>query len=92
MSGYVKRRTPTPVRKITRIRGISTVEKLPQDPPYSYVFGIDYADEVREIGIFTPHESLPAERDFDRQFLRIVSSGVHGREEYFTRNPKLPLA
>lgn len=45
------------------------------------------AGEVREIGILTPHESLPPRRDFRRQFLRIVSSGVHGREEYFTQNP-----
>lgn len=27
-----------------------------------------------------------------RQFLRIVSSGVHGREPYFTVNPKLEAA
>lgn len=45
------------------------------------------AGEVREIGILTPHESLPVKEDFERQFLRIVSSGVHGREEYFTINP-----
>lgn len=47
------------------------------------------AGDVYDIGIFTPHESLPAARNFDRQFLRIVSSGVHGREPYFTENPKL---
>lgn len=40
-----------------------------------------------EIGILTPHESLPVKKNFNRQFLRIVGSGVHGREEYFTRNP-----
>lgn len=45
------------------------------------------AGEVRRIGIFTPHESLPVKRTFKRQFLRIVSSGVHGREAYFTKNP-----
>lgn len=43
--------------------------------------------EVREIGILTPHESLPVKQDMYRQFLRIVSSGVHGREDYFTENP-----
>lgn len=43
--------------------------------------------EVREIGILTPHESLPVKHDMQRQFLRIMSSGVHGREEYFTENP-----
>lgn len=43
--------------------------------------------EVREIGILTPHESLPVKRDVHRQFLRIVSAGVHGREDYFTVNP-----
>lgn len=45
------------------------------------------AGEVHEIGILTPHESLPAKENYLRQFLRIVSSGVHGREKYFTENP-----
>ena len=45
------------------------------------------AGEVCRIGILTPHESLPLQRDCNRQFLRIISSGVHGREEYFTQNP-----
>lgn len=45
------------------------------------------AGDVHKIGILTPHESLPVRRDFNRQFLRIVSSGVQGREEYFTINP-----
>lgn len=45
------------------------------------------AGEVHEIGILTPHESLPVRQSVNRQFLRIVGSGVHGREEYFTRNP-----
>lgn len=49
------------------------------------------AGEVAEIGILTPHESLPVASDFKRQFLRIVSVGVHGREEYFTRNPLVPF-
>lgn len=48
------------------------------------------AGEVAEIGILTPHESLPVKRDADRQFLRIVGAGVRGREPYFTRNPLLP--
>jgi hypothetical protein len=48
------------------------------------------AGDVHEIGIFTPHESLSVQTDFNRQFLRIVSSGVHGREKYFTENPILP--
>ena len=47
------------------------------------------AGEVHRIGILTPHESLPVKATFNRQFLRIVSSGVHGREPYFTRNPLL---
>lgn len=47
------------------------------------------AGEVRRIGIFTPHESLPVQCTVERQFLRIVSSGVHGREPYFTANPLL---
>jgi hypothetical protein len=49
------------------------------------------AGEVHDIGILTPHESLPVLQDFNRQFLRVISSGVHGREEYFTRNPLVPL-
>lgn len=44
------------------------------------------AGEVHEIGILTPHESLPVNADTNRQFLRIISSGVHGREPYFTKN------
>ena len=42
--------------------------------------------DVHQIGILTPHESLPVKQSFDRQFLRIISSGVHGREPYFTQN------
>lgn len=45
------------------------------------------AGEVHQIGILTPHESLPMKMDANRQFLRILSSGVHGREPYFTINP-----
>ncbi len=45
------------------------------------------AGEVYRIGVLTPHESMPVMHNFNRQFLRIVSSGVHGREEYFTLNP-----
>jgi hypothetical protein len=48
------------------------------------------AGDVHRIGILTPHESLPVRQTFQRQFLRIVSSGVHGREPYFTVNPLLP--
>lgn len=45
---------------------------------------------VHRIGILTPHESLPMRHGGRRQFLRIVSSGVHGREPYFTKNPMMP--
>lgn len=45
------------------------------------------AGEVYEIGILTPHESLPVQKTENRQFLRIVGRGVHGREPYFTENP-----
>ena len=48
------------------------------------------AGDVHKIGIFTPHESLPVESDTNRQFLRIISSGVYGREPYFTKNRLLP--
>ena len=47
------------------------------------------AGEVQKIGILTPHESLPIKEQKTRQFLRIVSSGVHGREPYFTENKLL---
>lgn len=49
------------------------------------------AGEVHKIGILTPHESLPVASDVRRQFLRIVGSGVHGREPYFTVNPLVTL-
>lgn len=45
------------------------------------------AGEVWEIGILNPHESLPVQLPFRRQFLRIVGAGVYGREPYFTVNP-----
>ena len=45
--------------------------------------------QVHRIGILTPHESLPVRTTVERQFLRIVSSGVHGREPYFTENPMM---
>lgn len=48
------------------------------------------ASDVYEIGIFTPHESLPVQQDTNRQFLRIVGKGVHGREDYFTENELVP--
>lgn len=49
------------------------------------------AGDVHHIGILTPHESLPIVGGGERQFLRIVSSGVHGRERYFTENPAVTL-
>lgn len=49
------------------------------------------AGELCELGILTPHESLPVKRDVNRQFLRIVGAGVHGREDYFTVNPLCPI-
>jgi hypothetical protein len=45
------------------------------------------AGEVHKIGILTPHESVPVKEAVRRQFLRILGSGVHGREPYFTKNP-----
>lgn len=45
--------------------------------------------QVYDIGILTPHESMAMPDDYNRQFLRIVGSGVHGREPYFTVNPLL---
>ncbi len=47
------------------------------------------AGEVFQIGILTPHESLPIEKSTNRQFFRILGSGVHGRESYFTQNELL---
>lgn len=58
------------------------------DYPYSDAV-IMKKGEVHQIGILTPHESLPVISDSDRQFLRIISSGVYGREPYFTANPLL---
>lgn len=48
------------------------------------------AGEVHRIGILTPHESMPVKETFKRQFIRIISSGVHGTEPYFTSNPLMP--
>jgi hypothetical protein len=48
------------------------------------------AGEVCQIGILTPHESLPLLVRTPRQFLRIVSGEVIGREPYFTTNPLMP--
>jgi hypothetical protein len=57
---------------------------------YPYATGtLMRAGEVHRIGILTPHESIPVAQNFNRQFLRILSSGVHGRESYFTENPLL---
>lgn len=57
---------------------------------YPYKDGVFMrSGEVFKIGILTPHESVPVKKDINRQFLRIVGSGVHGREEYFTENPLL---
>lgn len=47
--------------------------------------------EVAKISIFTPHECIPQPYSSERQFFRIVGKGVQGREEYFTRNPCLPV-
>jgi hypothetical protein len=59
---------------------------------YPYGEGIFMnAGEVHEIGILTPHESIPVASNFNRQFLRIMSSGIHGRESYFTQNPLLSI-
>ncbi len=44
------------------------------------------AGELMEIGIFTPHEPITQRESGNRQFLRIVGKGVHGREPHFTRN------
>lgn len=57
-----------------------------EDYPYSDAVMMK-AGEVHKIGILTPHESLPVQMNVDRQFLRIMSAGVHGREPYFTDNP-----
>lgn len=59
---------------------------LSEKYPYSDAIFMK-AGEVYNIGILTPHESIPLKERVKRQFLRIVSSGVHGREDYFTINP-----
>lgn len=55
------------------------------DYPYSHAI-IAKAGEVYEMGVLTPHESLPVAKDFDRQFIRIISGDVKGRAPYFTKN------
>ena len=47
------------------------------------------AGDIHNIGILTPHESLPIQQPTRRQFLRIVSNHVHGTAPYFTTNPLL---
>lgn len=47
--------------------------------------------DVVEIGIFTPHEPIKQNHTGPRQFFRIVGTGVHGRESYFTENPLVHL-
>ena len=42
--------------------------------------------DVHRLGVLTPHESLPVTSSTRRQFVRVVGSGVHGREDYFTPN------
>ena len=49
------------------------------------------AGDVHEIGILTPHESLPVNVSCNRQFMRIVSKGVKGRASHFTKNPLLEV-
>jgi hypothetical protein len=61
-----------------------------EDYPYSSATLLQ-AGDVHRIGILTPHESIPVLSTTKRQFLRIVSSGVHGREPYFTENPLLTI-
>lgn len=54
--------------------------------PYEAATFMD-SNKVYQIGILNPHESLPLAETMNRQFLRIVGSGVHGCESYFTKNP-----
>lgn len=56
------------------------------DYPYEHAIMMK-AGEVHQIGVLTPHESLPIKQGGNRQFVRIVGKGVHGREHYFTKNP-----
>lgn len=60
--------------------------------PVSHLYPMEHAifvkaGDVHKIGILTPHESLPISQGCYRQFIRIISSGVHGAEPYFTKNP-----
>lgn len=61
-----------------------------KDYPYEHARYLA-AGEVAQIGIFTPHESMPVEQNCLRQFIRIVGCGVFGREPYFTENPLLSI-
>jgi hypothetical protein len=66
------------------------IGQVADEYPYDHAIFMK-SGEVHEIGILTPHESIPVRQDFSRQFLRIMSSGIHGREDYFTPNPLLSL-
>ena len=48
--------------------------------------------EVVNIGIWTPHECIPQRAAGPRQFIRIVGSGVHGRDPGFDRNDRIGTA
>jgi hypothetical protein len=71
---------------ITLISDDGDIGYLADEYPYDTASILD-KNEIKEIGIFTPHESLPVQEEIDRIFIRIVGEGVSGREPYFTENP-----
>lgn len=49
------------------------------------------AGDVREMTVCTPHEGLPIKETVNRQFIRIVGSGMSGFSSRFTSNPLFKL-
>lgn len=47
------------------------------------------AGQMVHMSVFTPHECIAQKQSGPRQFIRIVGTGVTGREDYFTINPKV---
>lgn len=45
--------------------------------------------QVAKMGIYTPHECINQNHSGNRQFFRVVGSGLTGFDPKFTRNPKL---
>jgi len=72
-----KEMSPTPDGDLSKY-----IDRYPEDTGMLLKAG-----ELALISIFTPHEAITQPSASNRQFLRIVGSGVRGREPHFTKNP-----